>query len=383
MLDCVTILAGGGGTRLWPVSTKEKPKQLMNIGSSKSLLLQTLERAWELKPSFGVFIVCGSLYADSIEDEIAKLNDPSQRQRCYILPEPEMRNTAVALYYASQLIRSIVKPDASQLVLASDHLIHPIAEFKNSVGRALEQLANRKIVVFGLVPSQPATGYGYIEQAETLADSPQYPHIKATAVKRFTEKPNLQRATEFVQQGSFFWNSGMFVYNSEHFQSEMEHYSPEICKNFSGLEASYKAQLRQSGPCQQLVISPALQAAYSACPNISIDYALMEQSKDLALVVASFEWNDIGSWDVLAEVEEQLSQQCADGPSLPNFSGREIPVVAIGDSKNNYVRSSIPVALCNVSDLIVIESEGTLLICQRGESQQVKEASQKLQEQGG
>ncbi len=364
-IDCVSILAGGGGTRLWPASTEQRPKQFMNISSPKSLLLQTLERSWALQPRIGVFVICNQQYCDEILCELARL--PQQQARStYVLLEPCMRNTAVALFYANQLMEQVAGPEAVNLVQTSDHLIGPPASFAQAVAQATELACHQKIVVFGLEPRYPASGYGYIERGAALEAS----SGKAYQVLRFTEKPNEQLARQFLAQGSFCWNSGMFCYSVGLFREELGRHSPGIVEILGPPSCSLSAQLEEGAVAGVLRPSTELTAAYDNCENISIDYALMEKTEKLALLYANFDWNDIGSWDVLAELEQATEQTKA-------------TLVEVGGSTDNFVRSSLPVALCNVSGLIVVEENGMLLICRKGSSELVKEARTQMLEKRG
>ncbi|WGK68519.1 sugar phosphate nucleotidyltransferase [Candidatus Haliotispira prima] len=371
-VDCVSILAGGGGTRLWPASTEQRPKQFMNIGSEKSLLLQTLERSWLLNPKVGVFVVCNRRYSEDILSEIALL-PPAQASRTHVLPEPHMRNTAAALFYVNQLIEQLAGPQAINLIQTSDHLIGPPTVFCRTVGRAAELARSRRIVVFGLEPDYPATGYGYIERGPalgTVSDGADEP-VDSYEVLRFTEKPDLETARQFLTEGRFFWNSGMFCYPVGLFREELSRLTPSIPKALEPAGRSLDKQLEFRQQAVLLPPTPELTAAYEGCDNISVDYALMEKTDKLALLCARFEWNDIGSWDVLAKLEA--------GPTSGTEENPGTVVTEVGTSEGNFVRSSLPVAICNVSNLIIVEENGVLLICQKGASELVKEARARLQ----
>ena len=360
-VDSVSILAGGGGTRLWPASTEQRPKQFMKIAANQSLLLQTLERSWALQPQIGVFVVCNQQYVAEILGEIALL-PAEQAAKTYVLPEPCMRNTTAALFYVNQLLEQLVGPQAVNLVQTSDHLIGPLQSFHDSISQAAALAATERIVVFGLQPNFPATGYGYIERGAALK-SPRLESLEfaAFAVQRFAEKPDMATARQFLNTGRFYWNSGMFCYPVGLFRRELEALAPAVTQVLAPATQNLREQLQREGQAYLLQPSAQLFAAYKNCENISVDYALMEKTAQLAVLPCRFVWNDIGSWDMLAELEASTS-----------------PLVEVGDCGGNFVRSELPVALCDVRDLIVVEENGVLLICRKGSSQLVKMAREQL-----
>lgn len=359
MLNCVTILAGGAGSRLWPASTLQVPKQFMRVASAKSLLLQTLQRAWSLNPSEGILIIGNRDHLDLILLEVSQL--PAEEQKkTYILTEPEMRNTAPALFYANQLVRELAGPEAAQLVLASDHLIDPVSALREAVGKALPYLQRQRIFVFGIKPDFPATGYGYIQRGASLSgDSGE----TCFTVERFLEKPGLETARELIASPFYYWNSGMFLYRADLFDSELRRHCPEIPEQLEGVRANLLEKITVHGLSPVLEASEPIRRAYRNCKSISIDYALMERSGTLAVAIPSFHWSDIGNWDAVSQLETVEPENA----------------VQVGRSGNNYIRSSVPVALCDVSDLIVVEQNGRLLICRKGSSEKVKEASSALE----
>ena len=364
LIDCVTILAGGGGTRLWPASTGKRPKQFMKIASEKSLLRETVERSWALKPTVGVFVVCNQQHSEQILSELAFL-PPEQMRRSYVLVEPQMRNTAAALFYAAQLLKQLAGAGAINLVQTSDHLIGTDERFAQAISEAAILAKRQNIVVFGLKPGYPATGYGYIERGEPIValKNPNTPEkTNGYQVLRFTEKPDAKQAGQFVESGRYYWNSGMFCYPAGLFCDELEALTPSIPAALACSELPQS--LTQQRGVQLLQPSEQLAQSYQACEPISVDYAIMEKSRKLALVCANFSWNDIGSWDVLANLQSE-----AQGAF----------VVQVGDASGNFVRSNLPVALCDVRDLIVVEENGVLLVCAKGSSELVKEARTRLQ----
>ncbi len=353
-VDSVSILAGGGGTRLWPASTEQHPKQFMKVAASKSLLLQTIERSWALQPALGVFVICNQRHLNEIHDEIAQL-PAEQVRKTYVMSEPFMRNTATALFYANLLIEELAGPQTINLVQTSDHLVGEFHAFNKTIDKAVALAQTQRIVVFGIKPLYPATGYGYIERSTAILEIEE-----GFQVERFTEKPTLEEAQEFIASGKYYWNSGMFCYPVGLFCKELTALTPNIPAafgDFKALRNSFIQQLEVKENAILLQPSAQLEAAYNSCESISVDYALMEKTKKLALLPANFDWNDIGSWDVLSTLEPSSTL-----------------VVEVGQSGGNFVRSSLPVALCNVGNLIVVEENGVLLICEKGSTELVKQA---------
>jgi len=347
-------MAGGAGKRLWPASYSKKPKQLMELAGGKSLLFSTLERAFSLKLEGYVLIVTHQSQIEGCLEECSRLTPP-QRKKVIILGEPEARNTAPALALAARWISLNASIEDSMLVMAADHLIEPLDVFCNDVELASKAAEESKLVTFGIVPTYPSTGYGYIE-ASVSQDS-------VRKVLSFKEKPDQVKASEFLIKGNYFWNSGMFAYRVDTFNQELVEHSPEVAETFEGLKAN-DFPLKEEKGVRYLTRKKKMERIYSDAPSISIDYALMEKSNSIRMVCSSFTWNDVGSWDSIAD--EKLTEQG----------------LVFGDMKDNFVFSDIPVALKGVDNLIVVVKNGTLMICPRGESQLVKPLVEEVSEKG-
>jgi mannose-1-phosphate guanylyltransferase/mannose-6-phosphate isomerase len=353
MVRHVVILAGGSGTRLWPASRASFPKQFLAFEGETSLFQKTILRAQSLVMGGMVIVVTHQSQVQQILHQWKKLPAVSNTQRRVILPEPEARNTAPALVYAAAFLKSAGQENTSFLVLASDHLIEPMGHFKKDVENAFELASRGTLVTFGIPPSRPETGYGYIEVGERRPPG--------FDVKNFHEKPDLQTAEKYIKSGKFYWNSGMFTYPVGLFLDEMNRNSPQITGEFSKISLELKRSDTVSIPKDMA----SVKTVYRNLPSISIDYALMEKSRIVTLVKATFDWSDVGSWD---EVSQHFKNQPA---KIFEVEGGE-----------NFVYSDIPVTLAGVQDLIVVIKDGIALVCKKGSSQLVKEVVSGLRENG-
>ena len=352
MVENVFILAGGSGTRLWPASNIKNPKQFLEVKDGKSLILLTIERALLLSKNVQVFIIT---LKDQMEGIIAQCNKlENGLDRIHVLPEPAAKNTAPAIAACASYLIEQKNEHEKVLVLAADHLIEPLDSFIADVEES-SRLANKGyLVTFGIKPGYPATGYGYIEAGAK--------EINSFRINSFKEKPNIDTANKFLKKGNYYWNSGMFVFSLNRFWEELKTGSPEIAKVFSGIGKNQSP--KQNKGVSIIMDNSTTATVYKKSPRDSIDYAVMEKCSKAAVVPASFSWNDIGSWDEMA--------------SLP--SSKEETVFNI-DSDNNFISSDIPVALCGVDNLMVIQKNGSLLICKKGKGQLVKDAVELIKNQ--
>ncbi|MBN2628688.1 MAG: NTP transferase domain-containing protein [Spirochaetales bacterium] len=355
MVKHVVIMAGGAGKRLWPASNKETPKQLLELNKGKSLLYGTLDRAFALNVDGRIIIVTHKDQVDGCIEACRDFTD-DQRKKVLILAEPVARNTAPALALAAGWIKHNGSVDDTVLVLAADHLITPVEAFIHDAETASRSAGQGFLVTFGIKPSFPSTGYGYVESS--VGDEP------VRDVLSFREKPDRSTAEEFLARGNYFWNSGMFAYSVKTFLEELASSSPAIAGPFAALDGS-SFPLKEKGGVQIPADLAGIEAAYARTTADSVDYAVMEKSRRIKVVPATMGWNDVGSWDVIAE--ENLT----------------LPSDILGEAdRSNYVYSDLPVALCGVKDLIVVVKNGSVLICKKGESQLVKGVVDSLKDTG-
>jgi mannose-1-phosphate guanylyltransferase/mannose-6-phosphate isomerase len=368
MVKHVVILAGGSGTRLWPASREAFPKQFLTLSRGKSLFLETLLRASSLGIEGSIIVVTHEDHTGEIvkqwnslsSKEGSGLDGPGLRtdglhgpERRIVLAEPIARNTAPAIAYAAAFLKNEGEGDSSFIVLASDHLITPVDQFKADVEKASQLAREKFLVTFGIPPRGPDTGFGYIE-----IDKEQPPGFR---VKRFHEKPDHATAVSYVDLGNFFWNSGMFTFQVDVFLDELQRHAPDIGKPFGDVSTDTKEweSVRVPGNPMQI------RSLYENLPSISIDYALMEKCHSAAMVKAGFEWSDIGSWDEVSRF----------------FDSEKTETLEV-EGSGSFVYSDIPVAIAGISDLIVVIRNGVALVCRKGSSQLVRNVVQKLKQKG-
>ena len=350
------ILSGGSGARLWPVSREAFPKPFMKLGGELSLLQRTLARALPLAEGARAAIVTNREYFFKTREEIDAL--PAARGcRVTQLLEPAGRNTAPAVAMAA-LWAHAQDPAATLLVLPADHLVPDEAAFQADARRAAELAADGAVVLFGVRPTAPETGFGYIEAGEPAAG-------RALKVRRFVEKPDAARAVRFLAAGNFLWNSGMFCFGAQAILDAMQRHAPEV---LAAAQATWEAS--RAGASDEKV---ALDAdAFAACPDISIDYAVMEKLADVLVLPSRFTWSDIGSWKA---VSEQLEPDADGNTTLGD-------TMLVG-AKNTHIQSEDRlVAAVGVENLLVVDTPDALLVASKDASQQVKEIVGRLKSRG-
>jgi mannose-1-phosphate guanylyltransferase len=345
------LLAGGSGTRLWPLSTREHPKQFMTIGNGPSLLQATWNRLDGLVPPENRWVVCGESHATQVRQQLPDL--PATR----ILTEPQAKNTAAAIGLAALRLRAEA-PDAVMAVLPADHFI-PETEapvFRRSLDAAFRVAAEREVLVtFGIRPSAPATGYGYLEKG--AEESPGCFRVRA-----FHEKPDLPTAQKYAAHPDFFWNSGMFVWKAEVFLSELKKYLPKTALSLESLAPFFEREN----------YAPKAVEAFSGLESVSVDYAVMEKSERVCMIPAAFSWDDVGSLGSLAAAGE--------GDSRGNhFLG---DVISLDSEGNLVLGRSKTVVLLGVKDLLVMEGEKAILIAPRDWDQDVRRLVEFLKKSG-
>jgi len=348
---CPVILSGGSGTRLWPLSRAALPKQFLPLVSENSLFQDTLTRLAGLPDMSPPLVVCNDEHRFLAAEQMRDIGITPLHQ----ILEPFGRNTAPAVAVAAF---AALKNDAEAvlLVLPADHLIRDVAGFHAAVGSALELAQQGKLVTFGIKPDAPATGFGYIERGEEI-DASQ----KTYTVARFVEKPDPEKAQQFLASGNFYWNSGMFVFRAATYLKELQRLRPDM------LDA---AKLSWEHSRHDLDFCRLDEQAFAVCPADSIDYAVMEHTREAAMVAVDIGWSDIGSWSSLSDV----------GPS--DAQGNVLRGdVYTAETGNTYIRAeSRLVAAIGVKDLVIVETADAVLVTHKDSAQDVKHTVEYLKQ---
>ncbi|MCU0276196.1 MAG: sugar phosphate nucleotidyltransferase [Acidobacteria bacterium] len=331
------IMAGGQGTRFWPWSTAERPKQFLAVVGKQPLITQTYRRLRRFIPAENIFIIADRRYLPAVQECL-----PGFPRRNYIA-EPAPRNTAPALIQAN-IVLSRIDPAANLLVVPADHHIADEKAFARQLTSALRHADNRCVITAGIKPSEPHTGYGYIHFSEREHKGEFFP------VKQFKEKPDHKTASDYLEKGTFYWNSGMFVYKMAFFKDFLKKYAPYYGRQYDKLERSHG----QPGRFAKI---------YKAITPESIDYVLMEKLKQAVMFKAEFAWNDVGSWTSVYEMNEK-------DPEKNVCRGRTIAV----DTRNSLLFSCgrKPLAVIGLERVAVIDTENGILVAPIDKLQQVK-----------
>ena len=344
-LYCV-IMAGGAGTRFWPVSRSSYPKQFIDIlGVGKSLLQLTFERFTKIVPPQNVFIVTSAEYKDLTLKQLPQIS-ASQ-----ILLEPARRNTAPCIAYANFRIQQM-NPDACIVVAPSDHLILNDEMFIETIKNGFDFVANNdNLLTLGIQPTRPDTGYGYIQFDETINFN-NIPDLKR--VKAFTEKPNLEFAKFFVESGEFYWNSGIFLWSLKSIQAAFKKHLAEVYNLFNSKSELFNTDDEED----------AIGQIYPVCPNISIDYGVMEKADNVAVLGSHFGWSDLGTWTSLYENRPKNNEQ--------NVVGGDNVLLYNTNRSIVYAPKDKLVVVQGLTNYIVVDTPDALLICDKDEEQTVK-----------
>lgn len=339
-------MAGGIGSRFWPMSTTAFPKQFHDVlGTGKTLLQMSFDRMLMVCPKENIFIVTNNEYEELVHKQLPGL---SKHQ---VLLEPSRKNTAPCIAYACYKIKTI-NEDANIVVAPSDHLVLKDDVFKETIETAIAQsLKEECLVTLGIKPSRPDTGYGYIQFVDT--DNGVSNSVKK--VKMFTEKPELEMAKEFLDSGDFYWNSGIFIWTLKSILNAFEKYMPSTNELFKTGTNVYNTELE----------ADFISHIYAECKNISIDYGIMEKAENVYVVLSDFGWSDLGTWGALYT---HLNKDNNNNAVLGNE-------VNLYDSKDCVIRMPKDklVVIQGLEDYIVVEEKGVLLICQKQEEQRIKQ----------
>jgi len=342
------VLAGGRGTRLWPLSRELMPKQFVRFLDDRSLFQKTIERALMFSKPSEIFVVTNTRYRFRVLDDLRKLGVEVPEEN--VLLEPSAKNTLPAILWATLRIEEEFG-DSIVIVLPSDHMIEVNEAYERAFENA-ERLARDYLVTFGIKPTKPHTGYGYIRPGEKIEVGGR---VIGYTVGEFKEKPNLETAKRYVESG-YYWNSGMFAFSSSLFIEEVRKHSPDVWEAFE-----------EGGDIEEV---------YNGVPEISVDYGVMEKTDKAAVVPLNTRWSDLGSFDAIYEVLDKDS----DGNAV-RVRGKRGYHVGV-NSRNNLIMTERLTATVGVEDLIIIDTGDALLVAKKGESQRVKEVYKTLKELG-
>lgn len=341
---CALIMAGGKGTRFWPLSTEEKPKQFLNLIGEETMIQMTVNRIKPIIPIERIFVCTGESYVDLVKDQLKELPERN------IIVEPEGRNTTPCIALSAFVIQKYYK-DSTMIVLPSDHLISNEEEFRNIILDADKFLEKNEeaIITLGMYPSRAETGYGYIKCSNNKNKDLNHEIIK---VEKFVEKPNKEVAIEYICDGNYLWNGGMFIWKLENILKQISNYSPNT------YEALHKI-CEVDGENLKALINEK----YKETEAISIDYSVLEKSKDVYVIPSDFGWDDVGSWEAI------------DRYRVKDDFGN----IVIGQAKsikgenNLLVSSNFKVVVEGLSDIYVIENDGKIIIGKKSNVVNVKE----------
>lgn len=339
----VIIMAGGIGSRFWPMSRKEFPKQFHDVlGTGRTLIQQTADRFKSICDPEHMYVLTNKDYVSLVKEQLPDIPVSN------ILLEPVMRNTAPCIAYATYKI-GLKDPKANMIVSPADHLIMDEAAFIKDINTAIERTSSSdKLLTLGIQPHRPDTGYGYIEFDNTTEGN-------VRRVIKFTEKPPLEKAKAFISAGNYFWNSGIFVWNYQNINKALSTFLPDMARLFKEARPVYNTQGEQS----------YIDEHFPKCESISIDYGIMEKSDVVEMVMTNFGWSDLGTWGSLYEHVEQDEAANA-------VIGKNVVVV---DSKRNMIRNETDKTLLlrGLEDFILVETDKALLVCPKKDEQAIKQ----------
>ena len=343
----LVIMAGGVGSRFWPMSTSEYPKQFIDVlGCGRTLIQLTVDRFAGICPQENIWVVTSEKYAEMAKEQLPEIPESN------ILLEPCMRNTAPCIAYVSWKIKQ-KHPDANVVVTPSDHVVMDRAEFKRVVESALSFTEDSDaIITLGMKPTRPETGYGYIE-ADLSASS--VANKEVFRVDSFKEKPDAETARKYISKSNFFWNAGIFIWNIKTIITSFQIYQPEIAAIFNGLKPYFYTDGEQE----------AVNRAFPDCVNISVDYAILEKADEIFVFPADFGWSDLGTWGSLqSRLPHDINGNACVGDSVRMIESYNCIVHATQEKQ---------VIVQGLDGYIVAEKDNALLICKLGDEQRIKE----------
>lgn len=347
----IVILAGGSGTRFWPLSRSALPKQLISITGDRTMLQRTVERILPLKPK-RILVITSHIQAEETARQLVSF----RKTPIDVIAEPIPRNTAPAIGLAAAIIAAH-DPSGIMAVLPADHFIRDEAALRDTLIHAGHAARNGYLVTLGIMPSRPETGYGYIEAEMELRGEGPFP------VRRFVEKPPFEDAVRYLEDGNYFWNSGMFIWRADTILNEIRAFLPDMHEKLSGISCT--------GDSWNLAdIDEQIASAYQEIESISIDFGVMEKSSKVQVVPAEMGWSDVGSWSSLPDVVEPDNS----GTVCINAAGH----VAIDSSGCLIYADKRMVATVGVNNLVIVSTPDAILVCDRERCQDVKKVVEQL-----
>lgn len=338
------IMAGGIGSRFWPVSRADYPKQFLDIlNTGRTLIQATYDRFAKFLPTENIYVITFEQYKDIVAEQLPELAVEN------ILCEPSRKNTAPCIAYISYKLREL-NPNANLICAPADHLISDEEGFIAVCNNALDFTENIKaLITLGIKPTYPNTGYGYIQYEQHSVSENVY------KVKTFTEKPDLELAKTFITSGDFLWNAGIFVWKVNNIIKAFEQYLPEIAEVFEAEKLHFNSKEEEA----------AIDRIYPQCVNISIDYSIMEKADNVYIIPSSFGWSDLGSW---SSIYENLEKDYLGNAAV----GKHVMVI---DATNNVIHTDNKklVVLQGLDDFVIVDTEDVLLICKKDKEQDIKE----------
>lgn len=350
-MNHLVIMAGGVGSRFWPMSTPEKPKQFIDVlGVGRTLIQLTVDRFSEVCDMRNVWVVTSEHYRDLVREQLPQIPESN------ILLEPCMRNTAPCVAYVAWKIKK-QDPEANLVISAADHIVMNVPEFVRVIRRGLvfTEKENR-ILTLGMLPTRPETGYGYIKVKEEQVTG----EDEIKIVEGFKEKPDLQTAEKYLQEGGYYWNAGIFLWNVKTVEWAFRENQPEMAALFDTLDPVFYTDAEQT----------EINRKFPDCPSISVDYAIMEHARNIYVFPASFGWSDLGTWGSLYEqLPKDTDANAVVGKQVRMVESTDCVVHVSGDKR---------MVLQGLNGYIVAEQDNVFLICRKADEQRIKEFSSKL-----
>lgn len=347
----VVVLAGGGGTRFWPLSRELYPKQVLKLAGQETLIQQTVQRMKGLVPPDQIYVVTNARHLDEIRLQLASI-DPRFKEQ--FISEPEAKNTAAAIGLAAVMLGQS-HPDSIMVVVSADHVIRKPQVFFKAIHQAISAAEQGYLVTFGIKPDRPDTGYGYFRIGKRLSSNTGF------KISRFVEKPRLETARQYLKQGDYYWNSGIFVWQTTRILNEIQHYLPQLSRGLIEIKKGLKT------PKEQEVI----QAVYQRLPSISIDHGVLSRSKRAAAVLTDFGWADVGSWAALGELQERQDKK---GNVV---SGNVLDL----ESRDSVIYADQRlVATVGLEDMVVVDTADATLVCPKDRAQDIKRVVEQLKQ---